>query len=70
MLAQRKTAQSALRTLCNASWLPQRQEEQPKPHQGLAASCDCDIYDVFLFVEFPELQILLVVVSGTCMAAA
>jgi hypothetical protein len=51
-------------------WLPQLQEEQTPPHQGLAASRDCDVYDVFLFVEFSKLQVFLVVVSSTCAAAA
>jgi hypothetical protein len=37
-----------------------------QPYQGLAASCDCDINDVLLLVEFPKLQVFLVVVSSTC----
>lgn len=39
---------------------------QPCAHQRLATSCHCDIYDVFLFVELPELQVFLIIISSTC----
>lgn len=40
--------------------------EYAATYQRLAASCDRDIYDVFLLVEFSELQVFLVIIASTC----
>lgn len=35
-------------------------------HHGLPATRYCYFYDVFLRIEFPELQVFLVVIASTC----